>query len=66
MSKFQVLSQRDPCWKKDLLGFDKESTIEGYGCLSTSMAMVANVYDIYEIPVTLNKKLKNAGGIQGA
>src|SRR5690349_9986247 len=37
-------SQTDPQWKATPLGFDKSSTIGGYGCLLTSMTMCATHY----------------------
>ena len=58
-------SQTDPQWKNLLLGFDKTSTIGGYGCLLTSFAMCATYYGAVDItPVTLNNKMKTVGGFQ--
>ena len=48
-------SQTDPQWKNNLLGFDKTSTIGGYGCLLTSMSMCATLYGAPDItPASLN------------
>jgi hypothetical protein len=61
----QHFSQNDPKWKSTLLGFDKSSTIGGYGCLLTSLAMVATGYGATGLtPATLNDKLKAAGGFE--
>jgi hypothetical protein len=59
------LSQMDPRWKDKLLGFDSSSTIGSYGCLMTSMTMVANYYGFSETPDTVNEKMKAAKGFQG-
>jgi len=55
----------DPRWKDKPLGQDT-ITIGKYGCLLTSMAMVADYYGATETPDTLNDKMKAAGGFQGA
>jgi hypothetical protein len=55
----------DPRWKDKLLGFDSSSTIGSYGCLMTSMTMVANYYGFNETPDTVNEKMKAAKGFQG-
>ncbi|HEY3311042.1 MAG TPA: C39 family peptidase [Anaerolineales bacterium] len=58
-------SQTDPQWKSNLLGFDKTSTIGGYGCLLTSMAMVATGYGASGLtPAALNDKMKAINGFQ--
>jgi hypothetical protein len=58
-------SQTDPQWKSNLLGFDKASTIGGYGCLLTSMTMCATHYGVTDLtPSTLNDKMKAVGGFQ--
>jgi hypothetical protein len=58
-------SQNDPKWKSTLLGFDKSSTIGGYGCLLTSLAMVASDYGATGLtPAALNDKMKAAGGFE--
>jgi hypothetical protein len=60
-------SQTDPQWKANLLGFDKSSTIGGYGCLLTSLSMCAMHYGASDLtPATLNDKMKAIGGFEGA
>lgn len=65
MINIQPLSQMDPAWKNKRLGNDT-ITIGKFGCLLTSMTMVANSYGFKETPDTLNDKMKAAGGFQGA
>lgn len=58
-------SQTDPQWKSLPLGFDKSSTIGAYGCLVTSLAMVASNYGASDLtPLALNDKMKSVGGFQ--
>ena len=58
-------SQTDPQWKSNLLGFDKTSTIGGYGCLLTSMTMCATQYGATDLtPGLLNDKMKAINGFQ--
>jgi len=58
-------SQTDPQWKSNLLGFDKTSTIGGFGCLLTSMTMCATQYGANDLtPALLNDKMKAIGGFQ--
>jgi hypothetical protein len=58
-------SQTDPQWKNNLLGFDKSSTIGGFGCLLTSMAMSASHYGAVNLsPAALNDKMKSINGFQ--
>jgi len=58
-------SQTDPQWKSNLLGFDKSSTIGGFGCLLTSMTMCATHYGATDLsPGLLNDKMKAIGGFQ--
>jgi hypothetical protein len=53
------LSQQDPQWKNDLLGFgDPGDTIGMYGCALTSVAMLVSGHGYSETPKTLNEKLK--------
>lgn len=53
------LSQQDPQWKNDLLGFgDPGDTIGMYGCALTSVAMLVSGHGYAETPKTLNEKLK--------
>lgn len=65
MVDVQPLSQMDPRWKNIPLGFDS-ITIGNYGCLMTSMTMVANGYGFSETPETVNEKMKKVQGFQGA
>src|SRR4029078_560068 len=61
------LSQQDPKWKSDILGFgDKGDTIGYIGCALTSVAMLLSGHGYAETPKTLNQKLKNAHGFAGA
>ncbi|MEA3350008.1 MAG: SH3 domain-containing protein, partial [Chloroflexota bacterium] len=62
----KALYQNDQKWKNVKLGHDKKETIGTWGCLLTSMTMVANGFGFDETPESLNRKLKNAGGFQGA
>lgn len=58
-------SQMDPQWKSLPLGFDKSSTIGAYGCLVTSLTMVATHYGSSDLtPLSLNDKMKSVGGFQ--
>ncbi len=61
-----VFSQRDPRWKDQKLGADAHSTIGEFGCLLTDMAMVAACYGFDVTPKSLNRKMKQVGGFQGA
>jgi len=57
------LSQQDPQWKTDLLGFgDPGDTIGMYGCALTSVSMLVSGHGYAETPKTLNEKLKAANG----
>lgn len=62
MPDIKQYSQTDPAWKSKLLGFDKTSTIGYYGCLLTSITMLASGYGLNETPDTLNEKMKGVGG----
>lgn len=66
MAEMKVYSQNDPAWKSKLLGFDKKNTIGGYGCLMTSMTMVASVYGFGDNPDTVNDKMKAISAFQAA
>jgi len=55
------LSQRDPQWKDEILGFDDSCTIGTDGCSLTCLAMLVNGFGFSETPKTLNKKLKDLG-----
>ena len=59
------LYQNDESWKKTALGNSSE-TIGGWGCLLTSVTMMLNGIGYSETPVTVNDKMKKAGGFQGA
>lgn len=61
------LSQQDPKWKSDILGFgDPEDTIGYVGCALTSVAMLLSGHGYTETPKTLNQKLKNVQGFISA
>lgn len=61
--KLVYLSQQDPQWKNDLLGFgDPGDTIGYIGCALTATAMLVSGHGYPETPKTLNQKLKNVGG----
>ncbi len=58
----QLLSQHDPRWNNQILGYNTPNsiyTIGGFGCLITCLAMIAGTD-----PLTLNNQLKNIGGYQ--
>jgi uncharacterized protein YgiM (DUF1202 family) len=59
------LYQNDETWKTTPLGHSKE-TIGGWGCLLTSVTMMLNGIGYNETPVSVNEKMKGAGGFQGA
>ncbi|MFT3893802.1 MAG: C39 family peptidase [Anaerolineales bacterium] len=65
MFKTQNLYQNDEKWKSTKLGNSNE-TIGGWGCLLTSVTMMLNGVGYNETPETVNEKMKNAGGFQGA
>jgi len=65
MFKTQNLYQNDPKWKGTKLGNSNE-TIGGWGCLLTSTTMMLNGIGYSETPETVNEKMKQAGGFQGA
>src|SRR5687767_7476005 len=61
------LSQQDPKWKQDILGFgDPEDTIGYVGCALSSVAMLLSGHGYAETPKTLNQKLKNVQGFVSA
>lgn len=65
--KLVYLSQQDPKWKQDILGFgDPEDTIGYVGCALTSVAMLLSGHGYAETPKTLNQKLKNVQGFVSA
>jgi hypothetical protein len=66
MFETDALYQNDPKWKNIKLGNQNTETIGSWGCLMTSLAMVANGYGFDETPESINTKMKAAGGFQGA
>jgi hypothetical protein len=65
--KLVYLSQQDPQWKSDILGFgDKGDTIGYVGCALTSVSMLLSGHGYPETPKTLNQKLKNVQGFASA
>jgi uncharacterized protein YgiM (DUF1202 family) len=61
------LSQQDPKWKSDILGFGDQGDTIGYvGCALTSVAMLLSGHGYAETPKTLNQKLKNVQGFVSA
>ncbi|MBC8332188.1 MAG: hypothetical protein H8E28_09430 [Anaerolineae bacterium] len=66
MFETDALYQNDPKWKGVKLGHDNKETIGTWGCLLTSMTMVANGFGNNETPESMNQKMKSAGGFQGA
>src|SRR5215203_2597494 len=65
MFKAQNLYQNDEKWKNVKLGNSTE-TIGGWGCLLTSATMMLNGIGYNETPESVNQKMKQAGGFQGA
>lgn len=65
MFKTQNLYQNDEKWKGTKLGNSNE-TIGSWGCLLTSVTMMLNGIGYSETPVTVNEKMRSAGGFQGA
>ena len=65
--KLVYLSQQDPKWKSEVLGFgDPEDTIGYVGCALTSVAILLSGHGYSETPKTLNQKLKNVQGFVSA
>ena len=61
------LSQQDPRWKADILGFgDPGDTIGYIGCALTATAMLLSGHGYAETPKSLNKKLKDVNGFVSA
>lgn len=60
------LYQNDDQWKDVSLGTSGETSIGKWGCLLTSVTMMLNGIGYNETPVTVNDKMKKAGGFQGA
>lgn len=59
------LSQQDPRWKNEKLGFDTSSTIGSDGCALTCLTMLVNGYGFSETPSSMNQKLKDMGNGNG-
>jgi hypothetical protein len=61
------LSQQDPQWKNDILGFgDPGDTIGYVGCALTSISMLLSGYGFSETPQSLNQKLQAKQGFSSA
>jgi hypothetical protein len=61
--KLVYLSQQDPQWKADILGFGDPGDTVGYvGCALTSVSMLVSGHGYAETPKTLNEKLKSQQG----
>ena len=58
------LYQNDPRWKDTILGHGAAETIGMYGCLLTSLAMVANHFGGDETVASFNEKMKQNNGFQ--
>ncbi|HSV86278.1 MAG TPA: hypothetical protein VLH85_06865, partial [Levilinea sp.] len=65
MFNVQPLSQQDPRWKDKYLGSSTDITIGQYGCLLTSMTMLANGLGYNETPASFNDKMLAGGGFSG-
>jgi hypothetical protein len=63
--KLVYFSQHDPRWQNAKVGNGNEA-IGDWGSLLTSLAMLLNGHGYDETPLTLNEKLKEAGGFQGS
>ena len=55
------LSQRDPQWIDEKLGFDDTVTIGTDGAALVCLTMLVNGYGFHETPSSLNRKLKELG-----
>jgi hypothetical protein len=58
------LSQRDPRWKDEKLGFSS-LTLGTDGCAVTDLTMLVNGYGFNETPSSMNRKLKDMGSGNG-
>jgi hypothetical protein len=56
-----LLSQRDPRWADEKLGFDPTVTIGSGGDALTCLAMLVDGFGFHESPASLNEKLKVLG-----
>ncbi len=57
----KYLSQRDPRWANEKLGFDNTVTIGTDGCALVCLTMLVNGYGFNETPSSMNRKLKDMG-----
>lgn len=57
----KTLSQRDPGWANEKLGFDNTVTIGTDGCTLTCLTMLVNGVGFSETPSSMNRKLKDMG-----
>lgn len=66
--KLVYLSQQDPQWKNDRLGFGtgSQDTIGYVGCALTSVSMMLSGHGFPETPQSLNQKLKDRQGFAGS
>ena len=55
------ISQRDPAWINEKLGFDSSLTIGTDGSTLTCLTMLVNGYGFNETPASMNQKLKKMG-----
>jgi hypothetical protein len=62
MAEIKQYSQTDPAWKAKMLGFSNSSTIGNFGCLLTSVSILASAYGLNESPDSLNEKMKKVSG----
>lgn len=62
----KLLYQNDEAWKSTPLGNSSTETFGGWGCLLVSVTMVLNGIGYNETPLSVNDKMKKAGGYQGA
>jgi SH3-like domain-containing protein len=60
------LYQNDEKWKTVPLGNQNQETIGSWGCLLTSITMMLNGAGYNETPDSVNQKLKQNGGFDGA
>jgi hypothetical protein len=65
MFNVRPLSQQDPQWKEKRLGVSSDLTIGQFGCLLTSITMVANGLGYNETPASFNDKMAATGGFIG-
>jgi hypothetical protein len=62
----KVIYQNEGPWKDTMLGNSNDTTIARWGCLLVSATIVLNAIGYDETPLTVNEKMKKAGGFQGA